>query len=61
MSDKQLALKTIEDLPEDTTFSQIMREIAFVTGIEEARDEIQNGKGMDANEAKKFLKECISR
>ncbi len=60
MSEKQLALKAIQDLPEDTTFDQIMREIAFITGVEEAREEIAEGKGMDSTEAKEFFKECIS-
>lgn len=60
MSNKQLALKAIQDLPEDTDFNQIMREIAFITGIEEAREEIDEGKGMNSSEAKQFLKECIS-
>ncbi len=61
MSDKQLALKTIQELPDDTTFSQIVREIAFVTGVEDAREELREGKGMTSDEAKKFLKKCITK
>jgi len=38
----------------------ILREIAFVTGVDEARQEIVREEGMDATEAKAKLREWIT-
>lgn len=38
----------------------ILREIAFVTGADDARKEIARGEGMDATEAKAKLREWIT-
>lgn len=44
MSTEELALETIRDLPEDTTWQQIEKRIQFLAAIESARQDVRNGK-----------------
>lgn len=60
MSVKDRAIKAIEILPENTSMIDIVRELSFITGIEEAREEIARGEGMNADQAKEALRECLS-
>jgi hypothetical protein len=60
MSTKERAIAAIESLPEDSDMADILREIAFITGIDAAREEIARGEGMDSTEAKEKLREWIT-
>lgn len=60
MSTKDRAIAAIDSLPDDSDMADILREIAFITGTEEARQEIARGEGMDATEAKAKLREWIT-
>ncbi|MCB1064338.1 MAG: hypothetical protein KDN20_15650 [Verrucomicrobiae bacterium] len=60
MSTKERAIAAIDSLPDDSDMADILREIAFITGTDEARQEIARGEGMDATEAKAKLREWIS-
>ena len=61
MSTKERAIAAIDSLPEDSDMADILREIAFITGTDQARKEIARGEGMDASEAKAKLREWITR
>ena len=52
MSSKERAIAAIGNLPAASDMVDILREIAFVTGVDEARREIVRGEGMGATEAK---------
>ena len=60
MSEKERAIAAIDKLPESSEMTDILREIAFLTGVDEAREEIARGEGMDASEAKAKLREWIT-
>tara|TARA_R110002049_G_scaffold96801_3_gene236527 strand:+ start:337 stop:597 length:261 start_codon:yes stop_codon:yes gene_type:complete len=61
MSTKERAIAAIDSLPEDSDMADILREIAFITGTDQARKEIARGEGMDASEAKAKLREWTTR
>jgi len=60
MSIKERAIAAIQSLPEETGMVEILREIAFITGVEDAREEILGGEGMSSDEAKAQLREWIA-
>ncbi len=60
MSSKERAITVIDQLPDDSDMADILREIAFITGTDQAREEIARGEGLDATEAKAQLREWIS-
>jgi hypothetical protein len=47
-------------MPEDADILNIMRELSFIAGVEEAASEIARGEAMDATAAKQQLREWIS-
>ncbi len=59
MTTRDLALKAIRDLPEDSDIVDIIRELSFLAGVEQARDEIKRGEGMTSAQAKAKLREWI--
>jgi len=60
MSTKERAIAAIDQLPDDSDMADILREIAFITGTDQAREESARGEGFDATEAKAQLREWIS-
>lgn len=60
MSTKERAIAAIDRLPDDSDMADILREIAFITGTDEARAEIVRGEGMEAAKAKARLREWIT-
>lgn len=60
MSVRERAISAIQDLPEDAGIVEIMRELSFLAGIDEAVDEIDRGLGVDAGAAKQKLREWIT-
>ena len=60
MSTKERAIAAIDSLPADSDMADILREIAFIVGTDEARQEIVRGEGLDATEAKAKLREWIT-
>jgi len=55
------SIAAIDTLPADSELEDIIREIAFFTGTDEARQEIKRGEGMKATEAKAKLGEWITK
>lgn len=60
MSTKEGAIAATDSLPADRDMIDIFREIAFITGVDEARQEMDRGESMDATEAKAKLREWIA-
>lgn len=56
MSTKKLALATIQDLPEDTSWQEIEERIRFISAIEKSREEVRNGKVVPHEEVRDLLK-----
>jgi hypothetical protein len=61
MTVREKAIQAIQELPEDTNFTQIIRELSFLAGTEQAREEIRRGEGMNSTEAKNTLREWITK
>ncbi len=61
MSVREIAIKAIEILPENTSMIDIVRELSFITGVEEARSEIARGEVLNSGQAKEKLKECLTK
>lgn len=61
MTAKQRALDLIHGLPADVDFTSMIRELAFLAGTEEAREEIRRGEVMNSAEAKQKLQEWLSK
>ena len=57
MSTKERAIAAIDSLPEGSDMTDILREMGFITGTDEARKEIAREEGMNAIEAKAKLRE----
>ncbi|MGD0208821.1 MAG: hypothetical protein ABSC89_14570 [Verrucomicrobiota bacterium] len=59
MSDKQLALKTIERLPDDASLDTIAQRLEFVAGIRKGLDQIKKGETVPHEEVKCQLATCF--
>jgi predicted transcriptional regulator len=55
MSDKQLALKTIERLPDDASLDAIAQRLEFVAGIRKGLDQIKKGETVPHEEVKAWV------
>lgn len=60
MSTKEIALQTIQGLPDDTSWEEIEERIHFMAAIERGRRDIQDGKLIPHEEVKESLREWIS-
>ena len=52
---KDEAKKIIDSLPEDTTYEEILRELAFDTMIQRGLDDVENGKVVSNQEMKETI------
>ena len=46
MTTKEMAIHTIEDLPEDATWDDVQERINFVVGVRKGLRELDEGKGI---------------
>ena len=46
MTTKELALHTIEELPEDATWDDVQERINFIAGVRKGLRELDEGKGI---------------
>jgi hypothetical protein len=60
MSTKELALDTIQGLPEDASWQDTEERIRFVAAIERARREVREGKVVPQEEVRALSEEWIS-
>lgn len=55
MSTKELAMETIKDLPEDTSWQEIEERIHFLAAIEKSREEVRRGEIVPHEEVRNLL------
>jgi predicted transcriptional regulator len=55
MSDKQLALESIQRLPENTSLDAIAERLEFLAGIRKGLDQIERGETVSHEEVKRQL------
>ncbi len=61
MSDREMVIELVRNLPEDTPLEQIARQIELVAGIKTAREQARRGEGIPAEEARRLVKTWASR
>jgi predicted transcriptional regulator len=61
MSDKQLALDSIERLPEDTSLEVIAERVEFLAAIRKGLDQIERGQTIPHDEVKRQLATWLSK
>ena len=60
MTVKEIAIKTIQQLPADATWEDIQERINFVAGVRKGLRELQEGKGIPHQAVKKEFAEWLS-
>ena len=57
---KELAIKTIQELPEDATWEDIQERIHFIAAIRKGLRELDDGKGVPHDKVKEEFAEWLS-
>jgi len=60
MTSKEIALKTIKQLPEDATWEDIQERINFVAGVRKGLRELDEGKGVPHDKVKEEFAEWLT-
>ncbi len=60
MTTKQIAIQTIEQLPDDATWEQIQERIRFVAGVRTGLRELDQGKGIPHDQVKEEFAEWLT-
>lgn len=58
MTIKQIAIKSIEELPEDATWEDIQERINFMAGVRKGLRELDQGKGIPHEKIREEFREC---
>lgn len=61
MSTKEIAIRTIQSLPDDATWDDIQERINFVAGVRKGLRELDEGKGIPHAQVKEDFEEWLSR
>ena len=61
MTTKEIALRTIEQLPEDASWEDIQERINFVAGVRKGLRELDEGKGISHEKIKEEFAEWITK
>ena len=61
MSTKELALQTIQELPDTVSWEEIEERIHFLAAIERGREEIRSGKVIPHETVKESLQEWVTK
>lgn len=61
MSTKELALKTIAELPENASWEEIKERIDFIAAVEKGLQELDAGEGIPHEDIVREAKEWASR
>ena len=61
MSNREIAIKLINKLPEDTPLQDIAREIELIAGVRKAREEASRGEGVSPDRAKQLIDSWVSQ
>ena len=60
MTTKEIALKTIEQLPENASWEDIQERINFVTAVRKGLGELDKGKGIPHKKVKEEFSEWLT-
>lgn len=60
MTIKEIAIKTIQQLPEDATWHDILERINFVAGVRKGLRELDEGRGVGHQGVKEEFSEWLS-
>jgi predicted transcriptional regulator len=61
MTTKDIAIHTIEDLPEEATWDDIQERINFVAGVRKGLRELDEGKGIPHDRVREEFAERLTR
>jgi hypothetical protein len=53
---KEIAIKIIQELPEDATWEDIQERVNFIAGVRKGLKELDEGKGLSNTQVKEDLK-----
>ena len=57
---KETAIKSIQELPEDSTWEDIQERINFIAGVRKGLRELDEGKGIPHEKVKEEFREWLS-
>ncbi|MCB9770838.1 MAG: hypothetical protein H6752_21755 [Candidatus Omnitrophica bacterium] len=57
MTTKETAIRAIEDLPEDSSWEEILERIRFISSVQQGLAELDAGKGVPDEDIKKEISE----
>jgi hypothetical protein len=60
MTTKEIAIRSIEELPENATWGDIQERINFIAGVRKGLLELDEGKGVDHERVREEFKEWLS-
>ncbi len=60
MTSKEIALKTIEQLPEDASWEDIQERINFVAGVRKGLRQLDEGKGVPHDKVREEFAEWLT-
>ena len=60
MTSKEIALKTIEQLPENVSWEEILARINFIVGVRVGLRELDEGKGIPHDKIKEEFAEWLT-
>jgi len=60
MTIKEIAIKSIEELPEDATWEDIQERINFMAGVRKGIRELDQGKGIPHEKIREEYREWLS-
>ncbi len=60
MTSKEIAIKSIQELPEDATWEDIQERINFVAGVRKGLRELDEGKGILHEKVREEFREWLS-
>jgi predicted transcriptional regulator len=60
MTTKQIAIKSLQELPEDATWDDIQERINFVAGVRKGLRELDEGKGIPHERIREEFKEWLA-
>jgi len=60
MTTKQIAIQTIQELPDDATWDDIQERIRFVAGVRKGLRELDKGKGIPHDRVREEFAEWLT-
>ncbi len=61
MTTKEIAIRSIQELPEEATWEDIQERINFIAGVRKGLRELDEGKGIPHDQVKEEFSEWLTR